>query len=360
MKKIILWIALVNGIFALGFGSMGNTSAGLGNSGVALRKSAWGIYYNPALLASDNRGKFGYSAGVGAQGLDPLLFDFMPNQMPQNHIYLNSENGIAIQITGGTREIPVLNERGEPTGEMVEQRSSNGAFGIGSFLSIHIDGQLKDIDKPTISNFILYEAPIAWGWRFETNGGDLSIGVSFKHMGASSLHLKSLMNQHFDSAIIKNLNFNNAFGIDLGILYSPTSNLHFGLVAKNINAPSFDLGKQVLEILPQPRFGISYEFADYFALTFDADLMANHISFEDSPKTQTLGGGLLIDFGFFDFRTGIMADLENIQQGPIITGGINLFGFLDLAVQSSLKTKEIRQRKVPETFAIKAGGSFTF
>lgn len=362
MKKILLWMGLLNGAFALGFGSMGNTSAGLGNSGVALRKSAWGIYYNPALLASDNRGKFGYSVGAGVQGLDPSIFDFTQSATPQNHhIRFTSENGMVAQITGGTREIAVLDEKGNPTGEMVEQRSSNGAVAIGGLMSFHVDGILGEIDQANISSIALIEVPIAWGWRFEMHQGDLSAGISLKYMTASALGLQSLTNiEDFQSMHLNDLVFRNAFGIDLGILYTPMQNLHLGLVVKNINTPSFDLLGKHLKIHPQFRLGLSYEFAQYFTLSFDADLVSNHISFDDSPKTQMIGGGLLIDMGYFDFRIGLMGDLEDTQQGPIITGGINLLGFFDLAVQSNFKTNQIGSYQIPSTFMLKFGGSFTF
>lgn len=362
MKKTFLWAALLNGAFALGFGSMGNTSAGLGDSGVALRKSPWGIYYNPALLASDNRGKFGYSAGAGVQGLDPSIFDFAQNQATQaKHIRFTSENGIVAQITGGTRKIPVLDQEGNPTDQVIEERSSIGAVGIGGFVSFYIDGIIGEVNQTSISSITLVEVPIAWGWRFQTNRGDLSIGASLKYMGASALGLQSLSNiEDLQNLQLDSLDFHNAFGVDLGILYSPLQDLHLGLVAKNINTPSFNLLGRNLKIYPQFRLGLSYEFAQYFTLSFDADLVANYISFNDSPKTQMIGGGLLMDMGFIDLRIGLMGDLENTQQGPIITGGINLLGFLDLAVQSNFKTNQIGGYQIPSTFLLKFGGSFTF
>lgn len=360
MKKIFLWLGLLNGAFALGFGSMGNTSAGLGNSGVALRKSAWGTYYNPALLASDNRGKLGYSAGATIQGLDSSMFEFTRSTQDQ-HLRVNSENGIVMQITGGTHEIEELDEKGNPTGEMFEKRNTNGALGLGAFVSFHIDGMIGAVGHANIASIALVEIPLAWGWRFETHRGDLSLGVSLKYMAASSLNLQSLTHiKDFNKIELNDLVFRNAFGIDLGVLYTPMQDLHLGLVAKNINTPSFDLAGKYLKVHPQLRFGFSYEFTQNIILTFDADLTSNRISSDDSPKTQIIGGGLLMDIGFIDLRVGLMTDLFDTQQGPIATGGINLLGFLDLALQSNFKTKQIGSHQIPSTFLVKLGGSFTF
>lgn len=186
---------------ALTFGNMGNTSAGLGDSGVALRKSAWGVYYNPALLASDNRGKFGYSVGVGLEqrGLGDVFSAIMDsggsvdiaglyNQLqdhPTNSLALSSQNGIVIQITGGVREIPQLDAEGNPTDEIVEVRSPIGAFTMAAFLSAFGAGRVdSSLAADTLSvsgnidGLILLEVPVGWGWRFETSGGDVSIGAA--------------------------------------------------------------------------------------------------------------------------------------------------------------------------------------
>ena len=65
MKQIILgMLCIAISSFALEFGSMGQVSAGIGGAGVALKDSAWGLYYNPALLGADRRAKVGYSFGA--------------------------------------------------------------------------------------------------------------------------------------------------------------------------------------------------------------------------------------------------------------------------------------------------------
>lgn len=70
IRKNFLALGMLSSCFygsleALEFGSMGNTSAAMGGAGVALKHSAWGLYYNPALLSSDPRVKMGYSLGIG-------------------------------------------------------------------------------------------------------------------------------------------------------------------------------------------------------------------------------------------------------------------------------------------------------
>lgn len=392
MKKFIATVSLcaIQALNALTFGNMGNTSAGLGDSGVALRKSAWGVYYNPALLASDNRGKFGYSVGVGLEqrGLGDVLSAIMDNggnvdvvglynqlhDHPTNSLAISSQNGIVIQITGGVREVPKLDAEGKPTDEMVEVRSPIGAFTMAAFLSAFGAGNISSsLNSDTLSvngnidGLILLEVPIGWGWRFETSGGDISIGAAIKYMGASSLDvaLTGSVNELGESSLKFKNDFSlspaNSFGIDLGLLYS-IYGFNVGFVAKNINVPTFELnnGKK-FKISPQFRMGLSYEFAEYFTLTLDSDLAPNDYLFDGSYKTQMIGGGLLMDFKYIDLRFGLMGDMANkFDNGVIITGGINLLGFLDVALQASSEMFSLKGYKIPNALNVKVGGSFTF
>lgn len=63
----------IAGLNAMEFGSMGNVSASMGGAGVAL-KSPFGLYYNPALIASERKFRFAYSlsAGIDQNNLDKL------------------------------------------------------------------------------------------------------------------------------------------------------------------------------------------------------------------------------------------------------------------------------------------------
>lgn len=397
MKKFFLvaCFCAIHSLSALPFGSMGNTSAGLGDSGVALRKSAWGIYYNPALLASDNRGKFGYSVGLGIEqrGLGNILSALMGGgenidinilyDQLQNHsgnfLSMSSQNGFVIQITGGVEKKPKLDIQGNPSEDLSEEsqetRSPIGAFTMATFLSAYgtggIDTTLDNLDLQAngkLNGIFLLEVPVGWGWRFETNGGDISIGAALKYMGVSSLDftISGIVHDNGGASFnfrkeMQPLASVSSFGIDLGLLYS-IYGVNIGFVAKNINVPTFKLnnGKK-LQILPQFRLGLSYEFAKYFALTFDTDLAPNNYLFDRSRKTQMLGGGILMDFKYVDLRFGLMGDMANkFDNGVIITGGINLAGFLDIALQASSEMFKVSGYRIPNAFNIKVGGSFTF
>lgn len=287
------------------------------------------MYYNPALLAVDNRGKFGYSLGaaMGQKGIGDIIGVFL-NQSEnfnidqiwnsyqahnQHFLSANSQNGVVIQITGGSHEVSKLDENGHPTEEKIEKRNSSGAFTIAAFLSAYTMGNVDLIKanhsitesgslsaSANLAGMALAEIPIGWGWRWELGVGDISFGAAVKYMGALGGMINGGANitetkADYSFLIPKNFHLSQNFGVDLGLLYS-IYGFNLGFVAKNINAPTFDLAGRTLLVKPQFRMGVSYEFADYFVLTFDTDLTPNDILFSDSGKTQMIGGGFFNGF----------------------------------------------------------------
>lgn len=65
MKKFIAFLLLVSNLVALEFGQIGNTPASVGGAGVAYKKNAWAVYYNPAILGANRQASVAYSFGVG-------------------------------------------------------------------------------------------------------------------------------------------------------------------------------------------------------------------------------------------------------------------------------------------------------
>lgn len=101
-KKILLWtLALSSFSLGLDFGNMGNTSIGMGGAGVALQSSAFGAYYNPALISIDNKIRFGYTLGGRYQqkNIDRLIkFDFKKMLENANSIQINNQNLQSLEV----------------------------------------------------------------------------------------------------------------------------------------------------------------------------------------------------------------------------------------------------------------------
>ena len=253
--------------------------------------------------------------------------------------------------------------------------------GSGSYLSLGIhDGGVSvskvtknDFDKssmfsPTAKHHLItrgiavVEIPVGYGHSFDVGAGEISIGGTLKYMQGLGYNVSQ--EGGFDA--ITNIKFPNLptvsqnIGIDLGFLYS-IGNFSVGLVGKNLNNPGFKLSEdKKLYLNPQVRAGLGYKLG-IFHLAFDADLLPNNTLAYVAPKSQMVGGGMMVDLRFMDLRIGAMYDVKNaFNDGLILTGGINLFGFLDIAVQSGLKLANIGPVPLPSNFALKIGGGFSW
>ncbi|WP_300731643.1 conjugal transfer protein TraF [Helicobacter mastomyrinus] len=541
MKKQLLISAIfcVSEVCALEFGSMGNTSASMGGAGVALKSSAWGLYYNPALLAADPRVKIGYSLGIGfkehnlaeitkidisnmsnvaerlietftdtsganageiknvvTSALDSVLkassqtptgdvtkdletylqnkqgssdysdlakevmnavqsssaltpeqkslldniagsidygnlnFDSAKNNALQNiTIKKGGDNGLdkavgdisTLQEILKDNNLSVVSQNGvilQISSKTINQKL--GSLGVAYFGSLYSNLSFKadpermrlivnggggyyeltdngdnysykestkddyekfsliaslegdsDTHKLVTTSFVLSEIPVGYARTFYLKYGNLNLGVSGKLMnGISTQHIIAINKgtdfekELKDLASLDNAISSNNFGIDLGVLYEldlpKYRYLTVGLVAKNLNSPTFKSTFYDITIKPQYRMGLGYN-SKFLKLAFDADLVPNDmIAFSNiKQQSQMIGGGVGFDIRAFDLRFGAMKDLKQ-DTGLILTAGINLLGFLDIALQSSTKVTDVDGIPIPKYLNLRVGGSFSF
>lgn len=549
MKKLFGFI-LLSGLFvsqlcALEFGSMGNTSAAMGGAGVALKHSAWGLYYNPALLSSDPKVKLGYSLGVGlreqnlaklttidinnmtstaerliatfsggnigtpsageiqnvikggldtalkAEGLSPtgdiqkdlesylqkhpdgnygslvqgilgavqgsgslsqdqkdLLdnivgnidygnLDFssgggsgaikdalqnitinkggdkgldkavedissMQEILKDNNLNIVSQNGVILQISSKTMNEKLgslgvayfasayssMSINADSSKMRLIIKGGNGYYELvdngGSFsfkasskadydkysLIASLEGN-SDAHKLVTTAFMLSEVPIGYARTFYLKHGNLNLGITGKLMNAISTQKQININKNTDFqkeltslASLENTISSNNFGVDVGVLYEldlpEFRYLTIGLVAKNLNSPTFKSSINDITIKPQYRMGLGYN-SKFLNVAFDADLTPNDLLAFSNVKQQSqmVGGGIGFGFKALDLRLGAMKDLRQ-DTGLILTGGLNVLGFLDIALQASTKTTKLDGTPIPQYINLRLGGSFSF
>ncbi len=215
------------------------------------------------------------------------------------------------------------------------------------------------------------EIPIGYAHTFYFKNVNLNLGISARLMSASNAQNNTALttNTNFVTSG-KNIISKDAFetkagiAIDLGTMLEidlpDFRYLTFGFVAKNINTPTFRYANGELAIKPQYRAGFAYN-QNNFVFAFDADLVKNEM-FSDSinrPFSQMIGGGVKFDIKMLDLRLGLMKDIRQ-DDGLIITGGINLLGFLDVAVQAGTELGEAKGYRFPRYLNIRVGGNFSF
>ncbi|MGI0405719.1 conjugal transfer protein TraF [Helicobacter himalayensis] len=225
----------------------------------------------------------------------------------------------------------------------------------------------------TITSFVLSEIPIGYARTFYFKNSNLNVGVSGKLMSGLSVQNKIAISTKTNfkkelSNITQSFNGSNAsraFGVDAGLVYEidlpKFRNLTLGLVGKNLNSPSFKSTIEDIMIKPQVRAGLGYYTSSGFNVAFDVDLTQNDILALSSlkQKSQMVGGGVGFLWRNMDLRVGAMKDLRQ-DTGLILTGGINLLGFLDVTLQSSTKFTSVRNIPMPQYLNLRVGGSFSW
>lgn len=358
---------------------MGNVSTSLGGSGVALRNSVWGLYYNPALLSSDPRSKFSFGGGVeilrgditpllginANSSFDEIIAIFQSLQSAKTEF--KTQMGVVAQIGGllKRKRVVLPDEYGRLISQAIDMQTS--AFAMGAFAASQTTIAFKyygGIDyKASILGLALLEVPIGYAHKLETSYGDFNFGMAIKYMRASFDFSNSGGNIQggisFKAPNFLPLNPTNGFGLDLGFLYS-LDDLHVGLSAKNINLPSFVLNDKTLTLTPGLRLGVSYEFFDHYVVVADLDLLPQ--GFRDSLiESQYLGIGVMGDYRTSDFRVGLSMDMRNIEDTKL-TLGFNLFGIFDLVAEMGSIFSKVGSTgpSLPINIGAKLGSTFAF
>lgn len=290
-------------------------------------------------IAGDkNRGAIGMGIMMNAYAFAGIELD-----KTHNRIIVEINNGTYIEVANNGNKVTLK------SGSLTTDDYNNYSILSGSANHmLHANG------------LALTEIPLSYGHTIPLFAGDLHLGGSIKYIYALSMNNSQKFNFN-DINLNFNLNDNlketHTFGVDLGALYT-IDWFAVGVVGKNLNAPTIKTSAGKYRIMPQFRAGVS---AEVWRFTFlaDIDLYPND-TLQPGVKNQMVGGGVILDATWLDFRFGAMGDMRKNPYGVILTGGINFFHFLDLSVQSSLKTVDIGGSglKLPNYFDVRFGGRF--
>ena len=342
------------------------------------------------------------------KGLDKSMSDIamVQNALQDNHMNLVSQNGIVLQLGSrplndmiGTFAVGLfgslysnisLNANAdrlrliiEAGGQYYELKITDDGYTYGlsdkasyddhSLIASLQDTNTQNAHSIYMTSFVLSEIPVGYARTFYLKNGNLNIGIAGKLMNSTSMQNKVAITTKTDfnaemNKIVqdfKNTTMDKAIGVDVGAVYEidlpKFRYLTLGLVGKNLNSPTFNSTLQDITIKPQARAGIAYYTQSGFNLAFDVDLTQNDIiafSTKDQ-KSQMIGGGAGFIWKGFDLRLGAMKDLRQ-DNGLILTGGINVLGLIDIALQSSTKFTDIQGYPMPQYLSLRVGGSLSW
>ncbi|MDE6886803.1 MAG: conjugal transfer protein TraF [Helicobacteraceae bacterium] len=298
---------------------------------------------------NDDRGAIGIGLLASANG----YFNIGLDKNRRDIIMKNGDKFFEALIKGDSITISYLGSLGGNTNgdkQYTEEQYKNN-----SILS-------PDAQHNLIANsVVLAEVPISYGHTIPLFAGDLHLGVSLKYIHALSLNASQIFNFdnfNFNFDLVDNMKQTSTFGVDLGMLYT-IEGFSVGVVGKNLNVPKIKTSNGSFRLNPQFRAGVGFEVWRFTFLA-DIDLYPND-TLEIGKKNQMVGGGVIFDATWLDFRFGIMGDMWKNPYGVIFTAGMNILHFLDISVQTSTKLVNIKNNlKMPNYFDLRIGGRFLF
>jgi hypothetical protein len=328
---------------AVEFVTVGPRAMGMGGAGVAVTTDALATYWNPAGLAMTQ------TVDIRIQGsgqvIDRLgiadavrdLEDFnttdtsaanlakaqdIANRINQPGATVSVSGAAGLYIKGHLGEHALgLNVSDVPTGGGFVSTPVQATQPGGPNTPISLAGQMA---------LLGFEArQVAFSYAYAFSDKTFSIGVTGKIIQGAAYNGSTTLTGGTDVSITDNFGkatLSTAFGIDVGAIYRPSSWLRFGVVAKDINQPTFDApGGGELKLEPQIRGGVAVNPYSSLTLTTDVDATSNK-TFIPGVKSQmlSLGAEQTIFSEFLSFRLGAFKNMQDAGTPFTPTAGLGL------------------------------------
>jgi hypothetical protein len=356
-RRISIWILIcfflplmATPAMAVEFAIVGSRAAGMGGAGVAVTTDAYATYWNPAGLAMvksmdiriQGTGQVTDRMGI-FNALDDLN-DFNPNDTSsanqakaQNIANEINQPGATISAVGAAG-LYVKGHFGEHAfGFNVSDVATAGAF-VNTPLQVTTSGGQTNIaGQMALRGLEARQAALSYAYAFADKR--FSVGVTGKIIQGAAYNNTTNLQGGLDPNLQDNFGkaeISTSYGIDLGAMYRPSSWLKFGVVAKDINQPTFDApGGLQYKLTPQVRGGVAVNPWSTMTITADMDITSNK-TLVPGLKSQVLSLGMeqTILSEFLSFRVGTY---KNVQDaGSIFTPtaglGLRVYSFrLDVA-----------------------------
>ncbi|WP_455370356.1 conjugal transfer protein TraF [Petrachloros mirabilis] len=322
----------------------------MGGAGVAITTDAYATYWNPAGLAMakslDLRIQ-GTAQMTGRNGIvDALndLNDFNPNDtsaanQANAQDIANRINQPGATISGiGAGGLYIKGHFGDHAfGFNVSDVATSGAFVTTPVQVATGGGQISMTGQMALRGLEARQAAFSYAYAFADK--TFAVGVTGKIIQGAAYNNLAGLQGGFDPNLFDNFGkakISTAYGVDVGAMYRPSSWLRFGVVAKDLNQPSFDApGGLQYKLTPQVRGGMAVSPWSTMTITADMDITSNQ-TLVPGLKSQVLSLGIeqTVLSEFLSFRVGTY---KNVQDaGSIFTPtaglGLRIYSFrMDIA-----------------------------
>ena len=321
---------------ALEFVTVGPRAMGIGGAGVAVTTDALATYWNPAGLAMTQTVDIRVQGGgqvIDRLGIADAVHDLEkfsptdPNAAAKAQDIANRINrpGATVSVNGSAG-LYIKGHLGEHAfGLNVSDVVTGGGF-IPSGNPVHALGT-------TITGAMALRAlearQVAFSYAYAFSDKTFSFGVTGKIIQGAAYSGNMTLTGGTNVSVTDNFGkptLSTAFGIDVGAIYRPSSWLRFGVVAKDINQPTFDApGGEELKLGPQVRGGVAVNPYSSLTLTADVDATSNR-TFVPGVKSQvlSLGAEQTIFSEFMSFRLGAFKNMKDAGTPFTPTAGLGL------------------------------------
>jgi hypothetical protein len=325
---------------ALEFVAVGPRAMGMGGAGVAVTTDALATYWNPAGLAMTQTVDIriqGSGQVIDRLGIAEAIHDLEKFDTTDTSVSnLAKAQDIADRINRPGATVSVNGS----AGLYVKGRLGEHAFGLnisdiatgGGFVSTPVSQQIVGSTVSLTGAMALrgFEArQVAFSYAYAFSDKTFSFGVTGKFLQGAAYSGSTTLTGGNDVSITDNFGkptLSTAFGIDVGAIYRPSSWLRFGLVAKDINQPTFDApGGGELKLEPQVRGGVAVNPYSSLTLTADVDATSNK-TLVPGVKSQVLsiGAEQTIFSQFMSFRLGAFKNMKDAGTPFTPTAGLGL------------------------------------
>jgi hypothetical protein len=328
---------------ALEFVAVGPRAMGMGGAGVAVTTDALATYWNPAGLAMTQTVDIRIQGGgqvIDRLGIADAVHDLETfSTSDTSNANLARAQDIAARINSpgatvsinGSAGLYIKGHFGEHAfGVNVSDVATGGGFVATPVQAIQPGGPNTPISISGQMALLGLEArQLAFSYAYAFSDKTFSFGVTGKILQGAAYRGSTTLTGGTDVSITDNFGkptLSTAFGIDVGAIYRPSSWLRFGVVAKDINQPTFDTpGGGELKLGPQVRGGVAVNPYSSLTLTADVDATSNK-TFIPGIKSQVLsiGAEQTIFSEFLSFRLGAFKNMKDAGTPFTPTAGLGL------------------------------------
>ena len=330
---------VVTPAMAVEFAVVGPRAAGMGGAGVAVTTDAYATYWNPAGLAMVKSLDIRIQGTVQVTGRDGIvnalddLKDFNPNDtsaanQAKAQSIANQINRPGATISGlGAGGLYFKGHFGEHAfGFNVSDVATSGAF-LTSPVQVATGTQVNLAGQMALRGLEARQAAFSYAYAFADK--TFSVGVTGKIIQGAAYNTTTNLQGGVDPNLLDNFGkamISTSYGVDLGAMYRPSSWLKFGVVAKDINQPTFDApGGLQYKLTPQVRGGVAVNPWSTMTITADMDITSNQ-TLVPGLKSQVLSLGMeqTILSEFLSFRVGTYKNVKDAGSIFTPTAGIGL------------------------------------